>query len=43
MRLLKKGVIWERTPEIGKTFEKLKKETTEAPCSVHFHPKKILL
>ena len=40
MRLLKKDVKWEWTQEINDDFEKLKKETTEAPCLAHFDPKK---
>ena len=39
-KLLKKDVKWEWTKEINDNFEQLKKEITEAPCLVHFDPKK---
>ena len=38
--LLKKDTNWEWTTEINEDFETLKKEITEAPCLVHFDPKK---
>ena len=31
---------WEWTTELNEDFETLKKEITEAPCLVHFDPKK---
>ena len=39
-KLLKKDVKWEWTAEVDDDFEKLKKEITEAPCLVHFDPKR---